>query len=126
MIEVNEIIEILKPTPTDNLWIKAIVLHIDEKRIYVVYYDSDIREIICRKTTPKQYRQIQNIVEDDKIPAIDSLWQHYTGIQYRVVLYTNGDGSRPDYPKTIVYKNIRTGDHYSRPLSDWHRSMTEI
>ena len=42
-----------------------------------------------------------------------------------MLLITNEHTSRPaQYPVTVVYKNVRIGSIWSRPLHDWHRSMT--
>ena len=54
-----------------------------------------------------------------------SLWEHNNGILYRVLMLTNVDTERPDqYPVTVVYENAVTGSVWSRPLTEWHRSMT--
>jgi len=56
-----------------------------------------------------------------------SRWQHTNGNQYRVMTLANELTQRPDqYPVTVVYQNIYTQSVWSRPLSDWHRSMTEV
>jgi hypothetical protein len=57
---------------------------------------------------------------------IGSVWAHTNGIQYRVVLHTNVEGTKPKYPITVCYQNIANGKVYSRPLHDWARSMTRI
>ena len=58
-------------------------------------------------------------------PAIGSVWKHHSGRLYTVKMYTNLDTTRPEkYPVTIVYEGAN-GKLWSRPLSDWHRSMTE-
>ncbi|WP_316201017.1 MULTISPECIES: hypothetical protein [unclassified Bradyrhizobium] len=59
-------------------------------------------------------------------PQIGSIWSHYNGNLYEVVLFTNVDSTRPDrYPTTIVHRNILNGKYYSRKLTDWDRSMTQ-
>jgi hypothetical protein len=57
-------------------------------------------------------------------PLIGSVWMHRNGINYQVLLFTNVGGSKANYQEQIVYTNIHNGLVYSRPLSDWHRSMT--
>lgn len=59
-------------------------------------------------------------------PAINSLWQHYNGIIYQVVVMTNHPTERQDkYPRTVVYVGPN-GKFHSRQLDDWHRSMTAV
>lgn len=59
------------------------------------------------------------------VPTISSLWQHYNGVVYRVVLIANSDSGNCDkYPVTVVYQGVLNHKIWSRPLSDWYRSMT--
>jgi len=51
-------------------------------------------------------------------------WKHYNGNEYEVLMLTNELSTNEQYPVTVVYKNIHTGSTWSKPLSDWHRSMT--
>lgn len=56
----------------------------------------------------------------------NSLWKHTNGNIYRVLFLTNTAALFPEiYPITVVYKGMN-GNVWSRPLSDWHRSMTII
>ena len=58
-------------------------------------------------------------------PKPGEVWRHHNGQEYEVLLITNEHTSRPaQYPVTVVYKNVRIGSIWSRPLHDWHRSMT--
>lgn len=60
-------------------------------------------------------------------PTPGSVWNHRNGNRYAVVMITNAESERQEkYPTSVVYRNIRNGNVYSRKLSDWHRSMTEI
>lgn len=60
-------------------------------------------------------------------PEVGSTWQHRNGLRYVVTGFTNTKTSRQDkYPRTVVYRNVETGTPYSRPLHDWHRSMTLV
>lgn len=65
----------------------------------------------------------------DSIPSekpevtVGSRWLHRNGIPYEVVMFTNEHTEYPDkYPVTVVYRGDN-GKTWSRPLSDWHRSM---
>ena len=59
----------------------------------------------------------------DTSPPIGSLWRHYNGVLYEVVQHANVEGGE-QYQQHVVYKNANTGRHYTRPLSDWNRSMS--
>lgn len=59
-------------------------------------------------------------------PKPGTLWKHRNGNIYGVWLITNVGSTNEKYPETVVYNNILNGKTYSRPVSDWHRSMTEI
>lgn len=60
-------------------------------------------------------------------PTPGSVWLHRNGNRYAVVMIANGESERQEkYPTTVVYRNISNGNVYSRKLSDWHRSMTEV
>lgn len=53
-------------------------------------------------------------------------WKHRNGCLYTVLFLTNEHTERPEtYPVSVVYKGDN-GNVWSRPLSDWHRSMTEV
>lgn len=52
-----------------------------------------------------------------------SEWQHYNGCKYLVLFLSNEEGDADKYPTTVVYQNVDNGKRYSRPLSDWHRSL---
>lgn len=61
----------------------------------------------------------------ERVPAKDEVWRHYNGILYVVEALANEYTTRDEYPATVVYRgpNRRV---WSRPLSDWHRSMTYV
>ncbi len=46
------------------------------------------------------------------------LYRHHSGSLYRVLMVTNRleDGSHPDMPKTVCYRDIDTGAEWSRPI----------
>lgn len=55
-------------------------------------------------------------------------WKHRNGCEYLIILLTN-ENSNPEnsdkYPVNVVYIGMN-GNIWSRPLTDWHRSMTPI
>lgn len=59
-------------------------------------------------------------------PAIGSLWQHYNGAEYEVILIANLHSQREEYPVTVVYRGVSNQLVWSRPLSDWYRSMKSL
>lgn len=65
-------------------------------------------------------------MDETEYPEYRSVWEHHpTGNLYRVLMITNQRTSHPDkYPVTVVYQNIHNDNTWSRPLSDWHRSMS--
>lgn len=55
-----------------------------------------------------------------------SRWRHSNGNTYAVILIANDHSENQDrYPTTVVYRGYN-GKTWSRPLSDWHRSMTKM
>lgn len=55
-----------------------------------------------------------------------SRWRHSNGNIYAVILIANEHSENQDrYPTTVVYRDY-DGKTWSRPLSDWHRSMTKM
>lgn len=58
-------------------------------------------------------------------PKLRTRWRHRNGAEYTVWAFTNTESTNPDYPETIVYHGDN-GNLWSRPLSDWHRSMTKV
>lgn len=55
-----------------------------------------------------------------------SRWRHSNGNIYAVILIANEHSENQDrYPTTVVYRDY-DGRTWSRPLSDWHRSMTKM
>ena len=74
-----------------------------------------------------------NFPETIKVPLPDyvapvpgSTWKHYKGPEYVVLFLTNFPGDRLGHPIEVIYANTENGSKYSRLLSDWHRSFTEI
>jgi len=50
-------------------------------------------------------------------------WVHRNGIEYEVISIANADTTSPaKYPVTVVYRGSN-GKVWTRPLSDWYRSM---
>lgn len=55
-----------------------------------------------------------------------SRWTHRNGGIYAVILIANEHSENQDrYPTTVVYRDY-DGKTWSKPLSDWHRSMTKM
>ena len=55
-----------------------------------------------------------------------SRWKHSNGNTYAVLLITNEHSENQDrYPTTVVYRDYDYKT-WSKPLSDWHRSMTKM
>lgn len=62
-----------------------------------------------------------------ELPKINSEWEHSNGNRYIVGLITNEHSTNHEkYPITIVYRGKLNCKLWSRPLHDWHRSMTLI
>lgn len=58
------------------------------------------------------------------MPVIKSWWKHRNGNNYQVIMIANAfTDNEEKYPVTIIYKGLN-GRVWSRPLSDWHRSMS--
>lgn len=50
----------------------------------------------------------------------NSYWEHIeTKNMYQVLMVTNQKATRPDWKTTIVYRNVATGETWSRPLGEW-------
>jgi hypothetical protein len=65
-------------------------------------------------------------VSDDPV-YIDTIWRHRNGCEYIVEQFANTENpGRPKYPLTVIYRNTMNGKLYARPMSDWHRSMTQV
>lgn len=59
--------------------------------------------------------------------TIGSRWRHYNGNEYEVVMLTNEHSTNQEkYPTTVVHRGDYNGRVWSRPLPDWHWSMTRI
>lgn len=59
-------------------------------------------------------------------PQVGEVWQHYSGRCYLVLHIANTQNNNPNYPVTVVYQNIESKSVWTRPLSDWHRSMKYV
>jgi len=59
-----------------------------------------------------------------EVPQKDSIWTHTNDNAYSIVTVTNLEAGDPIYyPATVVYVGANLKE-WSRPLFDWHRSMT--
>ena len=61
---------------------------------------------------------------DETDPVPGTVWRHYNGNRY-TVLYIANKLDEPRYPKTVVYQGDN-GFVWTRQVTDWRRSMTEI
>ena len=59
-------------------------------------------------------------------PNVDSIWRHTNGGLYLVIAITNLASIRPQYPETVVYINTVNHSLWSRPVSEWTRSMSLV
>lgn len=61
------------------------------------------------------------------IPSIKSQWRHKNGNVYVVDKIVGRRTTRPfEYPTMVIYFNKDNGEGYSRPLSQWYKSMTRV
>lgn len=65
---------------------------------------------------------------DMTVPDVGSVWVHYNKKTTYEILFVTNEHSEDQqrYPTTVVYRGLDNGRLWSRPLNDWHRSMTEI
>jgi len=62
----------------------------------------------------------------DQVP-LGSLHRHTkSGAVYTVIGHSNVEGTKPEYPPTVHYRNVVNGKEYSRRLSEWSRSFERI
>ena len=66
--------------------------------------------------------EVERPTSDAPVPTPGDCWAYYNGTPYRVLHIANLPDN-PWYPQTVVYQGSN-GRIWSRPLSDWHRSMT--
>lgn len=59
----------------------------------------------------------------NQMPQKDSKWQHRNGVVYTVLGVSNTESVNEKHPPDVIYVG-ESGSLWSRPLSDWHRSMT--
>lgn len=78
------------------------------------------------RTSPANHAGMHFISSDATPVREHSLWRHTSGRIYRVLFLTNTESTRLDkYPVTVIYRG-ENNNVWSRPLYDWHRSMTEV
>ena len=65
-------------------------------------------------------------MEQMQLPEIGSVWTHdKTGNLYTVEMISNVGTTKPDdFPVTVIYRSFETDDLWSRPVAEWHRSMS--
>jgi len=59
-----------------------------------------------------------------ELPAPGSIWRHYNGAVYEVLMIANDHSDAENYPVMIVYKGFANGRTWARRASEWHRSFT--
>lgn len=64
----------------------------------------------------------QNVV---RIPEAGERYKHYNGNEYEIVIVTNLDSQRPEYPPTVVYKGDN-GKVWSKTLVDFNAKMERV
>ncbi len=63
----------------------------------------------------------------DEIIKVGEVYVHSNGTMYKVLCFTNVNTMDPKkYPETVVYQNVINYRIYSRPTSDWFRSMEKV
>lgn len=60
------------------------------------------------------------------LPKVGSVWRHRNGAEYRVIHLANFYSSDVRYPLTVVYQGVVNGKVWSRPMDQWHLSMTLV
>lgn len=65
-----------------------------------------------------------NDKQDGFAPKEGSVWRHRNGAKYAVLMIANSESQNPEYPLTVVYRNVTNGKVWSRPASEWLRSMS--
>lgn len=73
----------------------------------------------------------KNIPKPGKALDIDGvmvgrLYKHHTGRIYRVVMITNRNSTKPNFVKTVCYRDIATGLEWSRPFDEFEPSKYQL
>lgn len=92
--------------------------------MYVGFEDEHDYDIIKRYEELTETDVLKEWI-NMRIPKIKSKWRHTNGLKYKVICITNLESKNPKYERQVVYKG-KNGNIWSRPLSDWYRSFTEI
>lgn len=90
------------------------------------YKSDDYLTVMAPEDGPPPYGEIvARLRAEARLPREGSWWRHRNGQRYIVVGIANKYTEHPDkYPVTVVYRGVN-GKLWSRPASDWSRSMTE-
>lgn len=92
---------------------------------------KDIQGVVVEDGIP-EYAKILQLLTKSKteppIPRIGSFWKsNRNAILYKVTAITNTTFSDPVYPIAVVHVTVKgTRTVWSKNLSDWHRTMTEV
>lgn len=61
------------------------------------------------------------------LPKVGSIWRHYKGGHYKVILIANDQSTFPErFPVSVVYQSAETLYIWTRPLEQWLKSMTLV
>lgn len=85
--------------------------------------DSDALSKNCFVYMFKSKAEPASYTIPEEVPAIDSCWLHNSGNIYCVRNISNSLSTSSRYPQTVVYEDT-DGGIWSRPLTEWHKSMT--
>lgn len=86
--------------------------------------------VLVESDTPKAHianvskEEESNWYDKGELPHVGSKWQHRNGNIYTVTGYANEKTTTDKYPVTVIYQG-ENGNIWCRPMSDWHRSMTD-
>lgn len=112
-----------KPTAQEIIYSLASLAESSDIDIEVTYdeghdgpahFNTDISEHVARWLRNQGYLFIA-LKEGSR-------WIHHNGNEYTVTLLANMDSDKPEYPPTVIYQGDN-GKVWSRPLTEWHRSM---
>lgn len=85
--------------------------------------DSDALSKNCIVYMFKSKAEPASYTIPEEVPAIDSCWLHNSGNIYCVRNISNSSSTSARYPQTVIYEDT-DGGIWSRPLTEWHKSMT--
>lgn len=57
---------------------------------------------------------------------VGRLYRHHAGGIYRIVMITNRFSNKPNFVKTVCYRDILTGNEWSRPFDEFEPSKYQL